>query len=174
MSHRQGGHKTKTLAFPTNWTTKWLYDAITATPKWQTKSILNAGKYNQWIAFESSALNGLTLPERDNPELNFVRSIAVGIKVSQAGEQYERIMNKTTLEDKVQTLNQILATPIVGDMVRSMTESMIQIPEVEPSEEEVSIMPSKRPMVEVLPNRATTKIEVGRKAPRRQELLVSA
>jgi len=122
MTHRQGGHKTKSLVFPSNWTGKWLYRAIVNTPKWQINAVLNSYKYNQWIGFESTYLNGLKLPERTNPEENYIRSVLVGVKVSQAGKDYEESLNKVPLEDKVQLLKDELATPIVGDMIRSMTQ----------------------------------------------------
>jgi len=128
MVHRQGGHKTKTLVFPSNWTGKWLYRAIVNTPKWQINAVLNSYKYNQWIAFESTYLNGLRLPERTNPEENFIRSVMVGIKVSQAGKDYEESLNKVPLEDKVQLLKDELATPIVGDMIRTVTQFASPMP----------------------------------------------
>jgi hypothetical protein len=122
MTHKQGGHKTKGLVFPANWTGKWLYRAIINTPKWQINSVLNSYKFNEWIAFESTYLNGLRLPEKTNPEDNFIRSVLVGIKVSEAGKQYEETLNKVPLEDKVQLLKDELATPIVGDMIRTVTQ----------------------------------------------------
>jgi len=121
MARKQGGHKTKSLAFPGNWTGKWLYRAIINTPKWQINSVLNSYKYNQWASFESTYLNGLKLPEKQSPEENWLRSAIVGIKVSQASKDYEQMMNKVPLEDKVQLLKDELATPIVGDMIRTLT-----------------------------------------------------
>jgi hypothetical protein len=125
MAHKQGGHKTKGLVFPSNWTGKWLYRAIINTPKWQINSVLNSYKYNQWISFESTYLNGLKLPEKQSPEENWLRSAIVGIKVSQAGKDYEQMMNKVPLEDKVQLLKDELATPIVGDMIRTLTTFVV-------------------------------------------------
>lgn len=132
MTHRQGGHRTKGLVFPSNWTGKWLYRAVINTPKWQLQSILNSYKFNQWIAFESMALNGLQLSPRVDPETNFVRSIEVGIAVSQAGKDYEAIPHKVPLEEKVELLKEELETPIIGDMIKQMTEANIA-PMMEPT-----------------------------------------
>jgi hypothetical protein len=121
MAHRQGGHKTKGLVFPSNWTGKWLFRAIINTPKWQINSVLNSYKYNEWISFESTYLNGLKLPEKSDPETNYIRSVLVGVKVSQASKDYENMMNKVPLEDKVELLKDELQTPIVGDMIRTLT-----------------------------------------------------
>jgi hypothetical protein len=128
MAHKQGGHKTKGLVFPSNWTGKWLYRAIINTPKWQINSVLNSYKYNQWISFESTYLNGLKLPEKQSPEENWMRSAIVGIKVSQASKDYEQMMNKVPLEDKVELLKDELATPIVGDMIRTLTTFVAPMP----------------------------------------------
>jgi len=128
MARRQGGHKTKVLVFPSNWTGKWLYRAIINTPKWQINSVLNSYKYNQWISFESTYLNGLQLPEKTNPEENWIRSAIVGMKVSQASKDYEQMMNKVPLEDKVELLKDELATPIVGDMIRTLTTFVAPLP----------------------------------------------
>ncbi|ABP73425.1 hypothetical protein [Acidianus bottle-shaped virus] len=128
MSHKQGGHKTKGLVFPSNWTGKWLYRAIINTPKWQLNSVLNSYKFNQWIAFESMQLNGLQLSPRVSPETNFIRSVEVGIAVSEAGKQYESVPHKVPLEDKVRLLKEELEVPIIGDMVRSMTQAVLPGP----------------------------------------------
>lgn len=128
MAHKQGGHKTKGLSFPSNWTGKWLFRAITATPKWQLDSILNSYKFNQWIAFESMALNGLQLSPRVSPEYNYIRSAEVGIAVSLASDMYEQVPHKVPLEDKVKLLKEELEVPIVGDMIKQMTEAVLPEP----------------------------------------------
>jgi len=128
MARKQGGHKTKVLVFPSNWTGKWLYRAVINTPKWQINSVLNSYKFNEWIAFESTYLNGLRLPERVSPEENYIRSMIVGIKVSQASKDYEQMMNKVPLEEKVDLLKEELATPIVGDMIRTLTNFVAPAP----------------------------------------------
>lgn len=128
MSHKQGGHKTKSLVFPANWVGKWLYRAIVNTPKWQLNSILNSYKFNEWIAFESMALNGLQLSPRTSPETNYVRSIEVGLAVSEASKQYETLPHKVPLEEKVKLLKEELETPIIGDMIRSMTQAVLPVP----------------------------------------------
>lgn len=128
MAHREGGHRTKGLVFPSNWTGKWLYRAIINTPKWQLHSVLNSYKYNQWIAFESMALNGLQLSPRTSPENNYIRSIEVGIAVSQASKQYQSVPHKVPLEDKVRLLKEELEVPIVGDMVRTLTQAVLPAP----------------------------------------------
>jgi len=148
MAHREGGHKTKGLVFPSNWTGKWLYRAVVNTPKWQINSVLNSYKFNQWIGFESTYLNGLRLPEKTSPEKNFIRSVMVGVKVSQAGKDYEESLNKVPLEDKVQLLKDELATPIVGDMIRSMTQfTAPMVPMGTPSP--YSVVNEELPMVQI-------------------------
>jgi len=129
MAKRQGGHKTPRLVFPSNWTGKWLYRAIVNTPKCQINSVLNSYKYNQWISFESTYLNGLRLPERTSPEENWIRSALVGMKVSQASKDYENMMNKVPLEEKVELLKEELQTPIIGDMIRTLTTFVAPMPE---------------------------------------------
>ena len=149
MSHKQGGHRSKVLVFPSNWTSKWLYRAIIHTPKWQTNAILNSYKFGQWIAFESSALNGLRLPERISPEVNFVRSIVVGIKVSQASKQYENMMNKESIEQMVENLQNLTSMPIVGDMIRNMTEANLPtVTETAPVSSEKVTIPAPKPKPE--------------------------
>jgi len=132
MARKEGGHKTKVLVFPSNWTGKWLYRAIINTPKWQINAVLNSYKYNEWIAFESTYLNGLRLPERTSPEENYIRSVLVGIKVSQASKDYEQMMNKVPLEEKVDLLKEELQTPIVGDMIRTLTSFVAPVPTPSP------------------------------------------
>ena len=149
MAHRQGGHRSKTLVFPSNWTSKWLYRAIINTPKWQTNAVLNSYKFGQWIAFESSALNGLRLPERISPEFNFVRSIVVGVKVSQAGKEYENMMNKESLEQMVENLQNLTTMPVVGDMIRNMTEANLpMVTPTEPVSSEKVVIPAPKPKPE--------------------------
>jgi len=133
MGRKQGGYKTKGLVFPSNWTGKWLYRAIINTPKWQINSVLNSYKYNEWIAFESTYLNGLRLPDRVSADQNYIRSVIVGMKVSQASRDYEQMLNKVPLEEKVELLKEELATPIVGDMIRTLTTFEAPMPEVKPS-----------------------------------------
>jgi len=128
MTHRQGGHKTNKLVFPSNWTGKWLYRTIINTPKWQINSVLGSYKYDQWTSFESTYLNGLKLPERTSPEENYLRSVIVGIKVSQASKDYKNMMNEVPLEDKIELLKDELSTPIVGDMIRTLTTFVAPIP----------------------------------------------
>jgi len=89
---------------------------------------LNSYKYNEWISFESTYLNGLKLPERSDPETNYIRSVLVGVKVSQASKDYENMMNKVPLEDKVELLKDELQTPIVGDMIRTLTTFVAPMP----------------------------------------------
>ena len=128
MARKQGGHKTNKLVFPSNWTGKWLYRAIINTPKWQINAVLNSYKFNEWISFESTYLNGLKLPERTDPETNYIRSVIVGVKVSQASKDYKNMMNKVPLEDKVELLKEELQTPIVGDMIRTLTSFVAPMP----------------------------------------------
>jgi len=125
MGHRQGGHRTKSLVFPSNWSGKWLFRAIINTPKWQINSILNSYKFSEWIGYLSSYLNGLKLPDRTSPEENYVRSVVVGIKVSQASKDYQNAMNKIPVEDKVRLLKDEIETPIVGDMIKTLTEATL-------------------------------------------------
>jgi hypothetical protein len=70
-------------------------------------------------------LNGLKLPEKSDPETNYIRSVLVGVKVSQASKDYENMMNKVPLEDKVELLKDELQTPIVGDMIRTLTTFVV-------------------------------------------------
>jgi len=147
MVHRQGGHKTTKLVFPSNWTGKWLYKAIINTPKWQINSVFNSYKYNQWISFESTYLNGLKLPERTSPEENYIRSVIVGMKVSQASKDYENMMNQVPLEDKIELLRDELATPIVGDMIRTLTTFVAPMPS--PKQEMPSYVNVKFPETEI-------------------------
>jgi hypothetical protein len=139
MAHRQGGHKTKGLVFPSNWTGKWVYRAIINTPKWQINSVLNSYKYNEWISFESTYLNGLRLPERTSPEENYIRSVLVGIKVSQASKDYNSTLNKVPLDEKVQLLKDELAVPIVGDMIRNITQFAMPVPTAQPMPSMVNV-----------------------------------
>jgi len=139
MAHKEGGHKTKGLVFPSNWTGKWLYRAIINTPKWQINSILNSYKFNEWIAFESTYLNGLRLPERVSPETDWIRSAIVGVKVSQASQDYEATLNKVPLEEKVDLLKEELSVPIVGDMIRNLTQFNMPMPAMAPSPSMVSV-----------------------------------
>jgi hypothetical protein len=147
MVHRQGGHKTTKLVFPSNWTGKWLFRAIINTPKWQINSVLNSYKYNQWISFESTYLNGLQLPEKTSPEENWIRSVIVGMKVSQASKDYEQMMNKVPLEDKVELLKSELATPIIGDMIRSLTTFVAPMPS--PMEEKPNLVKVEFPKTQI-------------------------
>lgn len=128
MPHKPGGHKTKGLSFPSNWTGKWIFRAIINTPKWQLQSILNSYKFNDWIAFESMKLNGLQLSPKTSPEMNYLRSVEVGIAVSQASKEYESVPHKVPLEDKIKLLKEELEVPIVGDMVRTLTQAMLPAP----------------------------------------------
>lgn len=146
MAHKPGGHKTKGLSFPANWTGKWLYRALINTPKWQLNSILNSYKFNQWIAFESMALNGLQLSPRVSPETNYIRSIEVGIAVSEASKQYEAIPHKVRLEEKVKLLKEELEVPIIGDMIRQLTEATLPTPVAPPAPYQVEV---KAPNVEL-------------------------
>lgn len=142
MARKQGGHRTASLLFPSNWTGRWLRNAIEAEPKWQLRSILNSYKYANWIAFESVALNGLQLTPRGNPENNYLRSVEVGILISNAAEQYRNQPNKIPFEQKVNILKDILATPIVGDMVRTFTEAVFTLPPPPPAPAfEVNVQP---------------------------------
>jgi len=128
MAHKQGGHRTNRLAFPSNWTGKWLYRAIINVPRWQINSVLNSYKFNQWIAIESTYLNGLRLPDKESPETNYIRSALVGIKVSQASKDYEQMMNEVPLEEKIQLLKDEISTPIVGDMIKTLTSFTAPMP----------------------------------------------
>lgn len=128
MAHKQGGYRSKTLIFPNNWTGKWLYHAIINTPKWQINSILNSYKFAEWVGFESTYLNGLRLPERSSPEENYIRSVMVGVKVSQASREYNSMMNKVGLEDKVELLKDELEAPVLGDMIKSLTQAVVPSP----------------------------------------------
>jgi hypothetical protein len=158
MAHRQGGHKTKNLVFPSNWTGKWLYRAIINTPKWQINSVLNSYKYNEWISFESTYLNGLKLPERSDPETNYIRSVLVGVKVSQASKDYENMMNKVPLEDKVELLKDELATPIVGDMIRTLTTFVAPMPMTEQGINPESVVNVEFPEVKIKEKGAKTPV----------------
>jgi len=159
MSKKQGGHKSNKLVFPGNWTGKWLYRAIINVPKWQINSVLNSYKFNQWIALESTYLNGLTLPDKVDPENNYIRSVIVGIKVSQASADYQQIMNEVPLEEKVQLLKDELATPIIGDMINTLTTFVAPVPK-EQEAKPVSIVDVQFPK---------TKIKEEMKGRRREE-----
>jgi len=139
MAHKEGGHKTKGLVFPSNWTGKWIYRAVINTPKWQINSVLNSYKFNEWISFESTYLNGLRLPERTSPEDNYVRSMLVGVKVSQASKDFNSTLNKVPLEEKVQLLKEELSVPIVGDMIRNITQFTAPVPVEAPAPSMVSV-----------------------------------
>jgi len=158
MARRQGGHKTGKLVFPSNWTGKWLYRAIVNTPKWQINSILNSYKYNQWITFESTYLNGLRLPERTSNEDNWIRSVIVGIKVSQASKDYEQMMNKVPLADKVDLLKEELQTPIVGDMIKTLTTFVAPVQPAEMTP--VSVVKVEMPKTEVKEKGTEVPVEV--------------
>ena len=124
MAHKP--RKTSVLAFPSNWTSKWLYRAITNTPKWQVNAILNSPKWNQWISIETAFLNGTRLPEKtDDLYVNVERSFIVGLKVHEASQQYESMPHKMTYEQQVRELRNLLAHPIVGDMIKNLTEATI-------------------------------------------------
>ncbi len=146
MAHKEGGHRTPVLSFPSNWTGKWVYRAIINTPKWQLNSVLNSYKFNEWIGFESTYLNGLRLSERTDPETNYIRSIEVGIAVSRASQEYEKTFHKVPLEDKVKLLKEELEVPIVGDMIRSMVQANLPMPTPMPAPEMVEL---KAPEVEI-------------------------
>jgi len=139
MAHKQGGHKTKGLVFPSNWTGKWIFKAIVNTPKWQINAVLNSYKYNEWISFESTYLNGLRLPEKTNPEENWIRSAFVGIKVSEASKAYDSMQNKVPLDEKVDLLKEELSVPIVGDMIRNITQFTAPVPVEAPAPSMVSV-----------------------------------
>lgn len=91
-------------------------------------AILNSYKYNEWISFESTYLNGLRLPEKSDPETNYLRSVLVGVKVSQASKDYEQMMNKVPLEEKIELLRDELETPIIGDMIKTLTTFVAPMP----------------------------------------------
>lgn len=128
MSRHKGYH-TNQLIFPSNWTGKWLYRAIVNTPKWQINSVLGSTKYGQWYGLLQANLNGLMLaPKTADPVSNVMRSVAVGIKVKQASTQYEKLMHKLPYEEEVKRLNELLENPIVGDMVKTLTEATLPAP----------------------------------------------
>ena len=145
MSKHKGYH-TNQLIFPSNWTGKWLYRAIINTPKWQINSVLGSTKYGQWFGLLQANLNGLMLaPKTDDVVSNVMRSVAVGIKVKQASTQYEKLMHKLPYEEQVKRLNELLENPIVGDMVKTLTEATLPAPSSGVMSSRQVILPSYEP-----------------------------
>ncbi|MEM0257252.1 MAG: hypothetical protein QXV58_15115 [Saccharolobus sp.] len=110
--------KTSKLIFPANWTGKWLYDAVVATPKWQVNSFLGAPQYAQWISY-FDRINGLQLAPKTNADTNFMRSVQVGLVTSQIAQEYENTKVKQTLEDKAEELEKLLTMPIVNQVMNN-------------------------------------------------------
>jgi hypothetical protein len=69
------------------------------------------------------------------------------MKVSQASKDYENMMNKVPLEDKVELLRDELATPIVGDMIRTLTTFVAPMPS--PKVEKPSVVKVEFPKTEI-------------------------
>lgn len=153
---RHKGYHTDELIFPSNWTGKWLYRAIVNTPKWQINSVLGSPKYNEWINILSANLNGLRLlAKTDDAVVNVMRSVAVGVKVHQASQQYEQLFHKLPYEQSLKQLENILRHPVVGDMVRTLTEATLPSPQVGVTEEKKVIMP---PIEEVEEKESVTEV----------------
>ncbi len=113
MAHKR--RKLPRLVFPdvNTWVSKWLTDAILATPKWQINAVLGSFYFNQWIDYLAGRLDGLKLPPRTNPTENWVRSMAVGIGVAMASEEYENNKVKVELQTENQFLKDLLTAPTV-------------------------------------------------------------
>lgn len=113
MAHKR--RKLSKLIFPdlTTWTDDWLTNSILATPKWQINAVLGSYSYNQWITYLAGKLDGYKLPERVNPETNWQRSMAVGIGVAIASQEYEntKIKEPASVENKF--LKDILERPMI-------------------------------------------------------------
>ena len=114
--HKQ--KKTSKLIFPANWTGRWLYDAVIATPKWQVNSFLGAPQYAQWIDY-FSRINGLQLAPKTNADTNFMRSVQVGLVTSQIAQEYESTKVKQTMDEKAKELERLLATPVVSQVMNN-------------------------------------------------------
>lgn len=152
-------HKTSKLIFPSDWTGKWIYRSVLATPKWQINSTLNAYKYQEYISFLSGQLDGLTLPERIDPKTNWVRSAMVGEKVVVASQLYEQTPDKIPLEDKIKFVKSLFENPVVNNLITQATASPLGVTGTKVNEQGMPMnmgavrLPPKsgeRPMVEVL------------------------
>ncbi len=108
--------KLEKLVFPDHnaWVSKWLSNAILATPKWQINATLGSFYFNQYIDILASRLDGLKLPDRTDPKMNWVRSMEVGIAVSMASREYEN--NKIKVE--MATENQFIKDLLQGPMIK--------------------------------------------------------
>ncbi len=113
MAHKK--KKLSKLVFPDHnaWVTKWLSDAILATPKWQINSTLGSFYFNQWIDLLASRLDGLRIPDRINPKINWIRSMAVGLSVSMASREYENNKVKVELQTENQFIRDLLQGPVI-------------------------------------------------------------
>ncbi len=113
MSHKR--RKLDKLIFPDHntWVSRWLSDAILATPKWQINSVLGSFYFNQWIDILASRLDGMKLPPRTNPETNWARSMAVGIAVAMASKEYEDNKVKVEMTTQNQFLKDLLSAPVI-------------------------------------------------------------
>lgn len=171
MAHRQGGHKTSELVFPSNWTGKWLYNAIASTPKWQAESLLNSYKYQTWINILSTNLNGLVLPKKTgNIEQDVFRSIAVGLVVHKASQEYENMPVDVPLPEKVKMLKDMMNYPLVGDMVKAR----IQLPQPMMPMNKTSVQIEEPEMLPT-PTRQEIMVEVPKaRRPNKEEELVIA
>ncbi len=113
MAHKK--RKLNRLVFPdiNTWVSKWLSDAIIATPKWQINSVLGSFYYNEWIDMLASHLDGMKLPAKTNPAENWQRSLVVGMGVGLASMQYENNKVKVELGTQNQFLKDLLSAPAV-------------------------------------------------------------
>lgn len=113
MAHKR--RKLGKLIFPdlTTWTDDWLTNAILSTPKWQINAVLGSYNFNEWINYLAGKLDGYKLPERINPHTNWQRSMAVGIGVAIASQEYEntKIKEPAAVENKF--LKDILERPMI-------------------------------------------------------------
>ncbi len=113
MAHKR--RKLDKLVFPdqNTWVSDWLTHAILATPKWQINAVLGSFYFNEWIDYLASGLDGLRLPAKVNPLTNWQRSMAVGIGVAIASEQYENNKIKVEMATQNQFLKDVLSAPTV-------------------------------------------------------------
>ena len=66
----------------------------------------------------------------------------------EASTQYEQLYHKLPYEQEVERVNQLLAQPIVGDMVRTLTEAVLPAPMPEPVAKKSVELPAPNMMPE--------------------------
>ncbi len=108
--------KLSKLVFPdyNEWTSRWLTRSILSTPKWQINSVTGSYYYNMWIGTLATKLDGTRLPDRTAPELNYFRSMKVGIGVAMASNEYESMKTKVSSEVQNKFLKDLLNGPAVS------------------------------------------------------------